>query len=156
MAGFFVLIDSYGQEFDVGLLYPSTVVPGGEASVQTFRPYGSREWTYAGDRLPSPEPWVWQGKIQADDFAALRSALSRLEAATQNAVRVRRLLDNAVIELRGGSRPLPTLLAATTAEVTLALYPLTDAWTVPNLRDWGEGDWGEGEWTDATGFERSY
>ena len=156
MAEFFVLIDGYGQEFDMGLLYPSTMVPGGEASVQTFRPYGSRQWTYAGDKLPSPEPWVWQGRVQAADFAALRSFLSSLESAVQNAVQVRRETDNASITLVGGSRPLPTVLSATSADVTLALYPTTDAWTVPNIRDWGEGDWGEGDWTDSTGFERSF
>jgi len=156
MAGYFVLIDGYGQIFDLGLLYPTQMVPGGEASSSGFRPYGSRDWTWAGDKLPSPEPWIWQGRIQCDTFGALQSFLSSLESAVSNAINVRRESDNAMLSLVGGSRPLPTLISSNQADVTLALYPTTDAWAVPNLRDWGEGDWGEGEWGDGSGLERSY
>jgi hypothetical protein len=152
----FVLIDGYGQETDLGLLYPVSLVPGGESSIQAYRPYGERDWTYAGDGLPNPEPWIWQGVVQADDFAALRAALGRLESSVQKAIRVRRESDGGEIALRGGSRPLPTLRRNNMADVTLSLYPLTDAWTVPNTRDWGEGDWGEGDWPDGSGFERSF
>lgn len=153
---FFFLIDGYGQETDLGLLHPTTMVPGGEPATQVFRPYGERQWSYAGDRLPSPEPWVWQGGLQAESNAALKAELAKLEAAIRNAIRVRRQSDGGTIDLDGGSRPMPTPIHSTRADVTLSLFPITDAWTVADTRDYGEGDWGEGDWGDGSGFLRTF
>lgn len=152
----FTLHDKYGQTLDLKLLYPTTMVPGGQASVDFYRPYGSRAWSIAGDRLPSPEPWSWQGRVTALSYEALRSYLSSLETFARNAIQVSRSSDSAYIDLAGGGRPLATIQGPTVADVTIAFFPTTDAWSVVEARAFNDGTFGESVYPDTSGIRRTY
>lgn len=156
MSEAFFLVDKNGQSFGVRTLYPTTIVPGGEASATMFRAYGSRDWGVSSDKLPSPEPWLWRGKVQDVDRFGLRRFLSRLEVASKNAIKVVRDSDSAWLPLAGGGRPTGSVLSPTLVEITIMFYPKGDSWLIEESRAFGDGAFGEATFPEGIGTRRTY